>query len=77
LAPVVGEGVVGLQFAAAVNPPLPRVEIIRAENGGARDTGQLMAHVDRFWHFFDESKMLRSIPDDKVMTVTVSKVSGS
>jgi len=36
-----------------------------------------MAHVDGFWHFFDESKMLRFIPDDKVMTVTVSKVSGS
>jgi hypothetical protein len=71
------EGVVGLQFAVPVNPPLPRVEIIRAENEGARDTGQLMAHVDGFWHFFDESKMLRSIPDDKVMTVTVSKVSGS
>jgi hypothetical protein len=57
--------VVGLQFAVPVNPPLPRVEIIRAENEGARDTGQLMANVDGFWHFFDESKMLSLYPTTK------------
>ncbi len=51
-------------------PPLPKVEIVRADGDGGVTTGKLVAHIDGFWHFFDENNLLASVPDDKVTSVT-------
>jgi hypothetical protein len=68
-----------LLFAASINPPLPRVEIVSSE-GDELITGRLVGHVDGFWHFFSEADVFTSVPDDKVTVITTrgaNQVSGT
>jgi hypothetical protein len=61
----IGNFILALPQAAAINPPLPKVQINRSDDSEVI-TGRLIAHVDGFWHFFTPGKVLFSVPDDKV-----------
>jgi hypothetical protein len=65
----IGYFILALPRAAAINPPLPRVEIFSSDDSEVV-TGRLIAHVDGFWHFFTPGNVLSSVPDDKVKVIT-------
>jgi hypothetical protein len=68
---VVGGFAIGLGPAILAVPPLPYVSIAKRSEvltkGDARASeGHLVAHVNGFWHLFNEDSELLSIPDDQV-----------
>jgi hypothetical protein len=73
---LLGSFLLGILPAITATPPLPRVDIIKKDEGNRDENsdplkGYLVAHSAGFWHLFAENKDLLAIPDDQVSYVRV------
>jgi hypothetical protein len=71
-----GSFLIGLRWAIAATPPLPRV-VITKQPGGVMEglptstEGHLVVHSDGFWHLFEDNGELLSLPDAQVLDIRV------
>jgi len=75
----IGGFIFGIPIAVLADPPLPKVSItspakVAIEGVPVPLEGYLVAHIDGFWHLFDEQRNeLLSIPDDKVLVARIPR----
>jgi hypothetical protein len=78
---LIGAFFIGVPLAGDVEHPLPAVQFTKTESeprpgkepgtveptrSSSLERGWLVAHTDGYWHYFDQQRVLRSVPDSRV-----------